>query len=52
MIKRRCRKKRKPKKKVYPTLWNADPKCKHNIIDNFYGGGGIKCTKCGGWCCY
>lgn len=30
-------------------LWNADLNCEHNIISPI--GGGIKCTKCGGWCC-
>lgn len=32
------------------TLYNANPNCKHNIVDA--PGGGIKCTKCGGWFCY
>jgi hypothetical protein len=30
-------------------LWNALVGCKHNIVDG--AGGGIKCTKCGGWFC-
>ena len=31
-------------------LLDADPKCKHKIVDA--PGGGIKCTKCSGWFCY
>ena len=31
-------------------LWNADPNCKHNIVSA--RGGGVRCTKCGGWMCY
>jgi hypothetical protein len=31
-------------------LWDADPNCKHNVIDA--PGGGVKCTKCDGWFCY
>lgn len=31
-------------------LWNADPNCEHNIIS--MPSGGVKCTKCKGWCCY
>jgi hypothetical protein len=33
-------------------LWDADPDCDHEIVDNFWSGGGVKCKKCGGWCCY
>ena len=41
-----------PKKlsKENEELWDADPKCDHEIIDP--PGGGIKCIKCGGWFCY
>lgn len=31
-------------------LWDADPNCKHDI--KCAAGGGVKCTKCGGWFCY
>lgn len=31
-------------------LWEADPTCKHKIVSA--RGGGVRCTKCGGWCCY
>ena len=31
-------------------LWDADPNCKHDIKNA--PGGGVKCTKCRGWCCY
>jgi hypothetical protein len=31
-------------------LWNADPNCKHKIVNA--NGGGIRCIKCGGWFCY
>lgn len=31
-------------------LWDADPDCEHEVVDA--PGGGVKCTKCGGWCCY
>jgi len=31
-------------------LWDADPKCIHEIINA--QGGGVKCTKCSGWFCY
>ena len=30
-------------------LWDADPKCKHDVIST--NGGGVKCTKCRGWFC-
>ena len=30
-------------------LWDADPYCKHNVVDA--DGGGVRCTKCGGWKC-
>jgi hypothetical protein len=33
-------------------LYDGDPDCDHEIYDNFYGGGGIKCKKCRGWFCY
>lgn len=31
-------------------LYGSDDKCAHNIA--CANGGGIKCTKCGGWFCY
>ena len=31
-------------------LYEADPDCEHDITDA--SGGGIVCTKCGGWFCY
>lgn len=31
-------------------LYDADPECRHNI--KCASGGGIKCTKCGGWFCF
>lgn len=31
-------------------LWGAKPNCRHHIVCP--PGGGILCTKCGGWCCY
>ena len=31
-------------------LWGADPACDHHVI--CAPGGGVKCTKCGGWFCY
>jgi len=31
-------------------LWDANPDCDHNIVDS--PGGGVKCTKCGGWKCF
>ena len=31
-------------------LWAADPNCEHEIV--YPSGGGIKCRKCRGWCCY
>lgn len=31
-------------------LWNADPECKHEVVDA--PGGGVVCKKCGGWCCF
>ena len=31
-------------------LWDADENCEHNIESQ--PGGGIKCTKYGGWFCY
>jgi hypothetical protein len=48
-LKKETKKKQKP---IWKTedLWNADPKCKHKIVDA--KGGGIKCTKCAGWFCY
>lgn len=36
------------KKKIY-TLYNADPNCKHKIIEKWSG---IVCVKCGGWNCF
>lgn len=29
-------------------LWDADPNCVHKIV----AGNGVRCTKCGGWCCF
>ena len=29
-------------------LWDSDPKCVHHIV--CASGGGVKCTKCKGWC--
>ena len=31
-------------------LWDANPNCKHKIINA--SGGGVKCIKCGGWFCF
>lgn len=31
-------------------LWNANPACEHNVVSG--SGGGVRCTKCGGWFCY
>lgn len=31
-------------------LWNAFPGCDHDI--QCASGGGVKCTKCGGWYCF
>lgn len=31
-------------------LFDADPECKHEIVDA--PGGGVKCTKCTGWFCF
>ncbi|MDD5649987.1 MAG: hypothetical protein PHF86_06165 [Candidatus Nanoarchaeia archaeon] len=31
-------------------LFDADPKCEHEIVD--VPGGGVKCTKCTGWFCF
>lgn len=31
-------------------LWDADPKCQHDI--QIAPGGGVKCTKCRGWFCF
>ena len=33
-------------------LFGADPNCDGRIYSDFYGGGGVKCTKCSGWFCY
>jgi ATP-dependent exoDNAse (exonuclease V) alpha subunit len=33
-----------------PGLLNADPNCVHNEVAA--PGGGVKCTKCGGWFCF
>jgi hypothetical protein len=33
-------------------LYGATPDCDGRIVSNFYGGGGVKCTKCRGWFCY
>jgi hypothetical protein len=34
------------------SLYSATANCDGRIFDNFYGGGGVKCTKCSGWFCY
>lgn len=31
-------------------LWESDPNCVHDIQPQLRGG--VKCTKCRGWCCY
>lgn len=31
-------------------LWESDPKCLHHIT--LPTGGGIRCSKCGGWFCF
>ena len=31
-------------------LWDANPNCKHKIINA--SGGGVKCIKYGGWFCF
>jgi len=31
------------------TLYNADPNCKHQIIQKWSG---VECEKCGGWFCF
>lgn len=31
-------------------LWDAKPMCRHHIVCQPRGG--VRCTKCGGWCCY
>lgn len=31
-------------------LFDADPKCEHEIVDA--PSGGVKCTKCTGWFCF
>ena len=31
-------------------LYDADPDCKHKVIDA--NGGGVKCIKCTGWFCF
>lgn len=31
-------------------LWDADPTCDHD--EQAQPGGGVKCTKCGGWFCF
>lgn len=31
-------------------LWGGDPNCQHDV--QCAPGGGVKCTKCGAWCCY
>jgi hypothetical protein len=31
-------------------LFDADPNCKHEIVDA--PGGGVKCSKCTGWFCF
>ena len=46
---KRPKRPKRPLKVELNELWEADPKCKHNIIAA--PGGGIKCTKCRGWCC-
>ena len=36
----------------WDVIWNATPGCDGRIVSNFYGGGGVKCTKCKGWFCF
>ena len=31
-------------------LWDADPNCQHEIEEKMSGG--VKCTRCHGWCCF
>jgi hypothetical protein len=33
-------------------LYGATPGCDGIIYSNFYGGGGVKCTKCAAWFCF
>lgn len=33
-------------------LYDATPGCDGRIYDDFYRGGGVKCTKCSGWFCF
>ncbi len=33
-----------------PYLWNAKKYCEHVIVSP--GCGGVRCEKCGGWCCF
>lgn len=40
---------KRPLKVELNELWDADPKCQHHIVEA--PGGGVKCTKCRGWCC-
>lgn len=30
-------------------LFGGNPNCKHHVVKA--NGGGVKCTKCGAWCC-
>lgn len=36
-------------KAVKQELWDADPKCEHDVQAQWSG---IKCVKCGGWFCH
>jgi hypothetical protein len=43
-------KKEKPTtKKEEVVLYDADPNCKHVIVEEWSG---VKCKKCDGWFCY
>jgi hypothetical protein len=46
----RRRKDREVIKNMDWELWDADPKCDHEVVDA--PGGGVKCNKCKGWFCY
>lgn len=34
---------------LHEELWNADPNCKHEIVNKWSG---VECKKCKGWFCY
>jgi hypothetical protein len=41
---------RKPVRWPTEELWDADPKCRHKVVDA--PGGGVRCVKCQGWFCF